>query len=81
MLKLRISGAIPTPTIFAFMEWTGTTLSLPHRNNIVSFVSYKHVLDIKTRHLKEIVTERKLILEKLDKIILKWMLKMKTCVA
>jgi len=61
------------------MEWTRTTLSLSHRNNIVSVLSYKHVLDIKVHHLKETVTERKLILVKMEKIILKWMLKMKNC--
>jgi hypothetical protein len=58
MLRLRISGAIPPLTIYAFMEWAGTTLSLPHRNNIFSVVSYKHILDIKIHHLKETVTER-----------------------
>jgi len=68
MLRLRISGAIPPLTIYSFLEWTGTTLSLPHRNNIVSVISYKHVLDIKIHHLKERVTERKLILVKLEKI-------------
>ena len=52
---------------------------MSHRNNIVSVLSYKHVLDIKVHHLKETVTERKLILVKMEKIILKWMLKMKNC--
>jgi hypothetical protein len=36
-------------------------------NNIVSIVSYKHVLDNKIYNLKERVTERKLILVKLAK--------------
>jgi len=67
MVRLRISGAVPPLTIYAFIEWTGRTLSLPHRNNIVSDASYKHILDIKIHHLKETVTEKKLILVKLKK--------------
>jgi hypothetical protein len=67
MLRLRISGAIHPLTLYTFLEWTGTTLSLPHRYNIVSVLSYKHVLDIKIHHLKETVTERKLILVKVEK--------------
>jgi hypothetical protein len=75
MLRLRISGAIPPLTIYVFMEWTGTTLSLPHRNNFVSDASYKHMLDIKIHHLKETVTAKKLFLVKLEKVILKSMLR------
>jgi len=36
-LRLKVSGAVPLLTLYAFMAWTGTALPLPYRfRNVVS---------------------------------------------
>jgi hypothetical protein len=56
-LRVRISGAIPPHTLYAFVVWTVTTLSILHRNDIALVVNHKHILKERMPEKKTNVSE------------------------